>query len=199
VKYGATVLTISSTVDWDLYAVGTSSAALGGVNIWDTLVSYGTRSTNATTRLPLSLLELHQYPGNPSFGTVDTSGTSASAYDYGRVFSQDTVTFNGVGQNSIYYSGTPYTLPAIGEKYIAGQADPADFVQGGSYLTQASSGTSNYRYVIDYRIWPGLPVVFPMAGDNHGVSESLNTAVAGTYAQPGIYSMNVKYILAENQ
>jgi hypothetical protein len=54
---------------------------------------------------------------------------------------------------------------------------------------------SNYYYSIDYRIVPGLPAVFPNAASNAGVTAAL---VAPAYAQPGVYTMNVKYVLVEN-
>ena len=197
VKYGATQLTISATVDWDLYAVGTSSNGAG--TSWDSLVSYGNRNTNATANLPLSLLEMHQYPANPN--SITFAGGVGRDADYSHPFDLDTTNGSGIGthgHNSIYASGSPYTEPAATEKYIAGHSGPTAFVSGGSYLTQTGT-TSSYKYVIDYRILPGLPVVFPMAGLNDGTSQELDFVSPGMYAQPGIYSMNVKYVLAENQ
>lgn len=198
VKYGATQLTVSATVDWDLYAVGTSSNGI----FWDSLVSYGGGNTNSTATLPLSILEMHQYPANPS--TAGFTGAAGRDADYSHIFDLDTTNGSNLpgsgthGHNSIYASNTPYTEPASTEKYIAGHAGALSFVTGGSYLTQTGT-TSNYKYIIDYRILPGLPVVFPMAGLNDGTSQELDAATPGKYAQPGIYSMNVKYVLAENQ
>jgi hypothetical protein len=105
------------------------------------------------------------------------------------------------GSNNIYASAAPYVEPADGEKYIAGgnSAVLTAFVPGGSYLV-AQAGIygsgSSYYYTIDYRIVPGLPAVFPNAATNAGVTKAL---AAGTYAQPGVYTMNVKYVLTENQ
>ena len=55
---------------------------------------------------------------------------------------------------------------------------------------------------MDYRIVPGLPAIFPNAssltltdGGNNNLSAALT---GGAYAQPGVYSMNVKYVLIEN-
>jgi len=51
---------------------------------------------------------------------------------------------------------------------------------------------------LDYRILPGLPAVFPAAGTTAlaPVSEAL---ASPAYAAPGIYTMNVKYVLLEDQ
>ncbi|MFN7012912.1 MAG: hypothetical protein ACK4ON_01445, partial [Bacteroidia bacterium] len=109
------------------------------------------------------------------------------------------------GSNSIYVdpanAGTP---PTINDKYIAGHAGTTgvglDGVTGGSYLT-ANTLASDYYYTIDYRILPGLPAIFPMAFDASGtVAQDLVTVNGpGYYAQPGVYSMYVQYILLEDQ
>ncbi|MBP6512496.1 MAG: hypothetical protein KA347_07495 [Bacteroidia bacterium] len=57
-------------------------------------------------------------------------------------------------------------------------------------------------HVIDYRIVPGLPAIFPTAADNATPPNALDIESAngaGSYAQPGVYTMNVKYVLIENQ
>ncbi|MFH2142529.1 MAG: hypothetical protein ABIJ97_08915 [Bacteroidota bacterium] len=194
IKYAATILRVSSSVSWDLYAVGTSQDG----TFWDQQMTYsGGGGVNAISDLPLSLLELHQYEAN-AYGT---SGTGVWV-DYNTVFTPaDAVV---VGQNSIYASATPYTAPAITEKYIQGMAGTAitDGAPGGSYLTQTpAAGTfSEYYFTIDYRILPGLPAIFPAAGLNDGTAEDLvTTNAAGAYANPGVYTMNVKYILLEDQ
>jgi hypothetical protein len=71
---------------------------------------------------------------------------------------------------------------------------------GGSFLINGGT-TSDYYYTIDYRILPGLPAVFPMAGDADGNTfEDLVTVNdAGSYAEPGVYTMHVQYILLEDQ
>lgn len=123
----------------------------------------------------------------------------------------------------------PYTSPtstaAVGtsEKYIAGGTGTGVNCQvaGGSYLTQAALGTSSYYYIIDYRIVPGLPATFPFfngtatdrafAGTGavlnntagyiisaNGATVLGNTATTN-FTQPGVYTMYVKYILAEDQ
>lgn len=200
-QYGATALNVSSTVSWDLYAAGFSSNAAGGQLIWDNQVTYGANNdqTNSTVSLPLTLLELHQDKINPAT-TGFTGGTSA---DY---FSNFQSASTALGQNNIYATSTPYIRPAAAAKYIAGGNANTAFVQGGTYLVAQSSSVganSNYYYTIDYRIVPGLPATFPRAtqvtnGGNIGVSGDLTTLGAGKYARPGVYTMNVKYVLVEN-
>jgi len=194
IKYAATVLKVSSSVSWDLYAVGTSQTA----GYWDQQMTYsGGGGLNAINSLPLSLLELHQYEAN-AYGA---SGTG-SWVDYSTAFTPASAVV--AGQNSVYYSATPYTPPAITEKYIQGMKGTAitDGAPGGSYLTQTPAlGTfSEYYFTIDYRILPGLPAIFPAAGLNDGTAEDLvTTNAAGAYANPGVYSMDVKYVLLEDQ
>lgn len=188
-QYGATALQVSSTVGWDLYAVGFSST--GAAN-WDQQVEYGGGlDPNAVNLLPIELLELHQDKANPF------PGAATNFADYNAAFVVSPVV---TGSNNIYASAAPYVAPVDGNKYIAGGATtvPLAFVPGGSYLVL--NGTvgagSNYYYTIDYRIVPGLPAVFPNSASNSAVASAL---AAGTYAQPGVYTMNVKYVLAENQ
>lgn len=207
-KYGATVLKVSASVSWDLYAVGTSQAATA---FWDVQMQYNsTGGANAVSNIPLAALELRQYGANNY--TLAATTAAAVEVDYSKAF--PTMTYPmaspwvaplNVGQNSIYHSATPYTSPGLTDKYIQGDFSTAvgtDGAPGGSYLTQGGT-TSEYYFTIDYRILPGLPAIFPYAG-NTGVaytSEDIETVsgVTGSYAAPGIYTMNVKYILLEDQ
>jgi hypothetical protein len=206
-QYGATSLNVSSTVSWDLYAAGFSSAAASGGAatdlIWDNQVSYGIATdNNAVTTLPLTLLELHQDKPNPSLsGTSGASGID----DYNTPFQTGTTS---LGANNVYVTSAPYLAPADGSKYIAGDAGTANFVAGGTYLvaqnTSVVGAASNYYYSIDYRIVPGLPATFPRATDptaDGGNTTAQTNTFAGstaTYARPGVYTMNVKYVLIEN-
>jgi hypothetical protein len=115
--------------------------------------------------------------------------------------------------NNIYVStASPYVAGAATDFYIAGGAGTDRYVNGGTYLTQSgAAGATNYYFVIDYRIVPGLPAIFPKAattvggGAVHnlegGVAYTTTQAagVIGAYAKPGVYTMNVKYLLIENQ
>ena len=189
-KYGATILTVSSTVNWDLYAVGTSNQG----TFWDNQMTYGPGTDPAaTSSLPLELLELHQSQVN-----ANDAGATGFRSDYSSAFAPAPYT---PGQNNIYASNTPYVQPPATEKYIQGHFALTDFAAGGSYLTSTTT-TSIYYYAIDYRIVPGLPVIFPTAADNTAVPVQLDLVTvngAGSYAQPGVYTMNVKYVLLENQ
>jgi len=202
-QYGATALSVSSTVSWDLYAAGFSSAAAGNILIWDNQVVYGSSDAGglAITSIPLTALELHQDKANP-----DNTGASGATSDYFTPFGAGSAA--SLGQNNIYATATPYTRPADDVKYIAGGFASSDFVAGGTYLVDAGSGSgasTNFYYTIDYRIVPGLPAVFPNASNENDVSggniataSTTIDAAAGEYARPGVYTMNVKYILVEN-
>jgi len=195
-KYGATVLRVSSTVSWDLYAVGRSTGS-NGPEFWDQQIDYGNNNPNAVPNLPLSLLEVRQSQANN--GATAAVGTFA---DYSQAFSPTTTPSAG---NSLYVNGGTNTPPTTADKYIGGHAGTSgvvgsDFLPGGSYLTQTGT-TSDYFYTLDYRIVPGLPAIFPMAADAAGVIfEDIVTAnAAGSYAEPGVYTMYVQYILLEDQ
>lgn len=210
--YAATILKVSSTVNWDLYAVGRSQGN-NGATLWDQQVDYGSDNVNAIPDLPLSLLEIKQSRpnpviGNPSITDIDGDGIFS---DYSSNF-QNALTPDddyagtsgaatrladeNTGSNSIYVGDGSGTPPSIDDKYIAGHAGTtgsADFVPGGTYLNQ-STAASDYYYTLDYRILPGLPAVFPMA--YNGGSTALT---AGTYAEPGVYTMYIQYVLLEDQ
>jgi hypothetical protein len=211
-KYGATILTASSTVSWDLFASGTSGAhqATATDVIWDAQVAYGNTGGSAITALPLRALELRQFPADINNGVPATDG------DYGASFTAvPSPQAQTLGANNVYVSATtsPYDVPAplgvgLGEdRYIAGGDGATSFVAGGSYLTElgvAATGALNaYYFVIDYRIVPGLPAIFPFATDGAGAVISAGPGfidgAAGEYAQPGVYTMNVKYLMIENQ
>ena len=66
-QYAATILKVSSSVSWDLYAVGRSSGATAA-GFWDQQIDYGTNNANAIDQLPLSLLELRQSQPNNGDG-----------------------------------------------------------------------------------------------------------------------------------
>lgn len=194
IKYAATILKVSSSVSWDLYAVGTSQNG----QFWDQQVSYSQGGgANSVANIPLSALELRQYEPNQYDPTAGGAQT-----DYSAAFAPAQT--SAVGVNSIWYSATPYTIPGVNEKYIQGQNGTGlgEGAPGGSYLMSiAPAGTfSDYYFTIDYRILPYLPAIFPNAGLNDGTAEDIVTVNgAGTYAEPGVYTMNVKYILLEDQ
>lgn len=196
-QFGATILKVSSTVSWDLYAVGRSQT---GNRFWDQQISYSA-STNSSPNIPMSALELRQSQANPN----GTAGTGTNV-DYSASFTTSQAAASSA--NSLFVnndgSGTP---PTIADKYISGHAGTTgtgDSVAGGSYLTESGT-SSNFYYVMDYRIAPGLPAIFPNAATaDGGTFEDILTAeaVAGgtnTFAQPGVYTMYVQYVLLEDQ
>ncbi|MFK5891326.1 MAG: hypothetical protein QM486_11420 [Flavobacteriaceae bacterium] len=194
--YGATILKVSSTVSWDLYAVGRSSGT-NGAGFWDQQIDYGNNNPNAIPNLPLSLLELRQSQANNGASAV---GITATYKDYNAAF---TPSGTPSGANSLYVNGGTNTPPTAADKYIGGHSGTTgigDFLPGGSYLTQTGT-TSNYYYSMDYRIMPGLPAIFPNAYSADGATaEDIVTANAtGNYAEPGVYTMFVQYVLLEDQ
>lgn len=195
-NYAATILKVSSTVSWDLYAVGRSSGATAA-GFWDQQIDYGNNNTNAIDQLPLSLLELRQSQANSGDGAA--TGTFS---DYSSAFSANGTVSRA---NSLYVNGGAITPPTADDKYIAGHAGTSgvagdDFMAGGSYLTQTGI-TSDYYYAMDYRILPGLPAVFPNASSADGATAEDIVTVngAGSYAEPGVYTMYVQYVLLEDQ
>ena len=146
-----------------------------------------------TLKIPLTCLELHQDHANPA---------NVGGNDYSTAFSEDSTTPDF--DNSIYTDPLfGFAAPTANERYIAGDkgttAVATDGVAGGSYLAQ-SAASSNYYYTLDYRILPGMPVVFPNAAswDNVG-SAMASDAISTGYAEPGVYTMYVQYILLEDQ
>jgi hypothetical protein len=183
-RYGATQLRISASVSWDLYAIGRSNAA--GI-FWDNQVTY---SSLGSSSIPLSALEIRQSIANSASGIPDYS---AAFLPFANATS--------VTSNSIYYDAAG-TIPVADNRYIAGGPTTAANVSGGSYLTQGAGSTpSNYFYIIDYRILPGLPATFPFARKpDLSLTPIANaTDEMSNYATPGVYTMNVQYILLEDQ
>ncbi|MDG1509369.1 MAG: hypothetical protein P8Q53_06280 [Flavobacteriaceae bacterium] len=197
-NYAATILKVSSTVSWDLYAVGRSSGATAP-GFWDQQVDYGSDNINAINQLPLSLLELRQSQINSGAAAA----TGATFADYSLPFSA--ANSPATGSNSLFAnSNGGISPPTAGDKYIAGHAGvtgSGDFMPGGSYMNQTGS-TSDYYYAIDYRILPSLPAIFPNAHTaDGGTAQDIvtTTSQAGNYAEPGVYTMYVQYVLLEDQ
>ena len=197
-QYAATILKVSSSVSWDLYAVGRSSGATAP-GFWDQQIDYGTNNANAIDQLPLSLLELRQSQPNSGDANAITSGTVNT--DYSAAFSPNGAV--STANNLFTNPDGSITPPTIDDKYIAGHAGATgigDFMPGGSYLTQTGT-TSDYYYAIDYRILPGLPAIFPNASSANGTTaqDIVTSNAAGNYAEPGVYTMYVQYVLLEDQ
>lgn len=217
-KYGATILKVSGTVSWDLWAAGLSQGQVGNF-LWDNQVQYQA-ATNGVDEIPITALELHQFPANPAIA-AGCGTTVALSSDYSEQFVIRSSTNTIASNNTVYAPNptTPYTSPAstnllgTSEKYIAGGTGTGADCQvvGGSYLL-GTTLTSNYYYVMDYRIVPGLPVVFPAHAEENAINATApyvgaadgattlgDAANPDDYAQPGVYTMYVKYILAQDQ
>ena len=187
-SYGSTKLNVNSNVNWDLIAVGTSTrneGSSGGSPYWDNSVSY---STLGTVDIPLDVLELFQSPGNP------TAGQSGLGLDYSIPF-----TSPPSGNNNIevaYGAGAGITgvgfYAALG-KTIAGNwgaTGAGNMMTPGSYLAiNGAWNRANFSFIISYRLLPGLPVIF----------SHTNMGAMPNYARPGAYTMQVKYLLIEDQ
>lgn len=148
-KNGATILKVSSSVTFDLWAVGYSNGfATNSSFAMDPVAQYGNGNITAhTNEIPMTALELHQYPQNPVLSSVGatagnlvadgTAGTAATCngfatsanMDYSTPFATTLGdTSANFSNNQIYVvpSGTnPYNSPTSAsatsaDKYIAG-------------------------------------------------------------------------------
>lgn len=211
VKNAATVIKVTSTTKWDLYAVGRSTGkSPNGKTFWDQEKSFGS-TVNSVADIPLSMVELRQSKINNG-----NSNTNARYADYSQEFSNE---FRPNGGNSLYVSpnGTP-TPPNKYGKYIAGHSGVSDditngYMPAGSYIS-SNGGGSSFEFVMDYRILPGFPAIFPNAfsadatvAENIVSSANASSVLVGgaagngksAYAEPGIYTMTVQYVLLEDQ
>lgn len=149
-KNGATILKVSSSVTFDLWAVGYSNGFATSDYAMDPVAQYG-NGTAGDNNIPMTALELHQYPQNPvltslgaSAGNLVTAGVQGAAancnahamtanMDYSSPFSEPLSTVGDTtaasySNNQIYIvpTGTnpynsPNSLSAISaDKYIAG-------------------------------------------------------------------------------
>lgn len=211
VQNAATTIKVTSTVKWDLYAVGRSKGTSpNGKMFWDQEESFG-NTVNSVADLPMSMVELRQRQSNN--GYLNSTATYA---DYSQEFSSN---FRPSAANSLYVSnnGTP-TPPNKFGKYIAGHSGVSDdlkngYMPAGSYVSDNGIGT-NFEFVMDYRILPGYPAVFPNAfsadatvAENLIANANSNSVMVGgaagngnkAYAEPGVYTMTVQYVLLEDQ
>jgi hypothetical protein len=176
--YGATLLNVNSTVSWDLIAVGTSTLnqnTAGASPYWDQNIGY---STTGNMLIPLRALEVHQTPGNPA--------GSGAATDYSSAFATPPSGNNYI--NTAYETGgTTSTFNNLAIAGKVGLTGAANSVIPGSYINTIGEAfnSSNYKYSIDYRLFPGLPPTF--------------NGLMGSSVQPGTYTMEIRYIITEDQ
>ena len=174
-QYGATSLSASSTVQFDLIAIGTSSDFENNGNaFWDVMGEYTAQGNN---QIPLEVLELHQIPANPT-GAIDYSSAFASP-----PAGANDITIGSQGGNLINIPVTSTVRTIAGNLGVIGAGNSID---PGSYLpiSGALYSPADYKYKIDYRLLPMLPPTF-------------NRAIAPV--RSGIYRMEVRYIITEDQ
>jgi hypothetical protein len=193
---GATSLEVSSNMHWDLFPVGTSSTHINDPTkwFWDPIAQYSDFGS-LPTEIPLSALQIQQFPPNPTI----LDPIPGDRLDYSSAFAypmtaDDTLNNILVASGFIALAGQ---LSDAGSKQraIAGSIN-IDFATnvncamppGSFFLAPTASEKEIYRYSISYRIVPGIPTFF--VGSKPALSEE---------ATPGVYSMEVRYILREDQ
>ena len=191
-KYGATAIELRSNMNWDFMTYATSIAnetTAGGTPIWDVNMNYS--ATGGSNQVPLYVLELHQTPANPL--------ASGAGVDYSPAFpappfacSDNYIEVAHRAGAAIVFTLNPCNADQ-GDKTIAGNWEGGaggTFMVPGMYapdlVVPVNEWTaSNFRYVFDYRLVPGLPATF-------------NGAIA-TFVRPGSYSMQIRYFITEDQ
>ncbi len=211
VHNAATEIKVTSTVSWDMYAVGRSSGKNpNGPKYWDQVASYES-TNNSIADIPLSSLELKQRNKNTGI-----HHDKALYNDYSNDFNKG---FKPSASNSLYISNNgTQTPPSKNGKYLAGYSGDTSysdngFIPAGSYYSKYNN-TSDYHFVIDYRMLPGYPAVFPNAfNEDASIAENLITAKEKTtvfagnsnvdprksHAEAGYYTMTVQYVILEDQ
>ena len=190
-KNNKSIIQVSSNMDWDLIPIGTSMTHQSNPAnyFWDVNASYS--SSSGSDQIPLTALQLSQVPANPS--------TDPLVDDYSTPFSSNPAsTDNNITVASGFLS---FALDAATESSLSkciagrvGQASPPGFnmtnsVRPGSYFVVGNWTQSQYRYSISYKLKPGLPAIF----------ENAKPTMSPNYGKPGYYTMQVRYVLTEDQ
>ena len=104
VKYGANILKVSASVKFDLWAAGLSQQTN---RVWDPIYDYagGAAATGATNVMPLTALELRQFPPNPMIADAVANVSAACG---------------GGGAGGIFSSGLGSGGAVIGRLAMAG-------------------------------------------------------------------------------
>lgn len=193
--YGATIIEINSNTEWDLLAIGTSSSNENGSPYWDVVTNYSLLPSGSS-QLPLSALELYQTPPNPKrTGAVDDYSAAFASPPSGNnnIEVATTGTFIPVAVAAANPVGTNINKAIAGRFNSAGAAG-GNAIEAGSYLVSDGGGggwdNNDFRFIISYKITPGMDATF---------SNGLPPIAAGSYVNPGAYSMQVKYLLTTDQ
>lgn len=167
-KYNATRLEVDATVPWDLYAQPSTE-------FWTQELAYGA-GTNGQGSLPSEILEMEAIQSN-----------SVAAL----------LTFNNfIGLSSNGGLNTSSLTPTANTQYLAGK-----FGQGvtKSYAPgTASSSPMTNKFLVHYRIKPGVPANFPDLTTQYPLLAATTFDNVTPYAQPGFYDLEVVYTLTED-
>lgn len=195
-KMARTILEVSSNVNWDLYPVGTSvkNESSTGQYYWD---SYAQYTSSGTADIPLSALQIHQLPGNP---VLRRDPAAPDVLDYSNNFVTQ-MTVDDTNNNILVSRGfLPLTTePIFGNcifRAIAGSIDKSGTdtrrVGPGSYFIPSSVWLKeDYRFIISYRIVPGVPSAF--------IGSNPSGAIGSNFGNAGNYTMQIRYILKADQ
>jgi hypothetical protein len=167
-KYNATRLEVEATVPWDLYAQPSTQ-------YWTQQIAYGA-GTNGQGTLPSEILEME---------SIQPNSVPAP------------LTFNSfIGLSSNGGANTASLSPTVDSQFLAGE-----FAQGvnSSYAPATSTASpSTNKFLIHYRIKPGVPANFPDLGSQYPLIAAATFPIATPYAQPGFYDLEVVYTLTED-
>ena len=185
INYSKTRLQINSNLEWDLFAVASSSInenSNGTTPYWDNLSTYGTFS-GGSLEIPLSALELFQTPQNP----IDNPN------DYNASFTDPPSGNNNIEVATGLSALTPAPGTGSTRRSIAGKWEGVNgnAMSPGSYIiADPNWNKDDFSYSISYKLTPGVPAIF-----NNGLPSLLPKG----YAAPGAYTMRIKYVLSEDQ
>ena len=187
-QFDKTILEVSSNVDWDLLAIGTSvrHQTLKTDYFWDDNAVY---TSGGTEDIPLTALEIFQTPENPAKAT----NPGINSYHTGFVFPPSQANNNNISVlDGISSFGAEAATGTTLSRAIAGNlgttGSPNDAAPPGSYFSNPNLTKNNYRYSITYRLTPGLPAQFQ--NGKPAMTED---------AKSGYYSMQVRYVITEDQ
>jgi hypothetical protein len=167
-KYNATRLEVDATVPWDLYAQPSSQ-------YWTQQIAYGA-GTNGQSILPSEILEMQSIQPNAVAAPLTFDN------------------FFGLSSNGGF--NTASLSPSLNTQFLAGE-----FAQGvgSSYAPATSSASpSTNKFLIHYRIKPGVPASFPDLGAQYPLLALATFPPATPYAAPGFYDLEVVYTLTED-
>jgi len=166
-KYNATRLEVTATVPWDLYAQPATQ-------YWVQQTKYGNGS-QGQDQLPSEILEMQAIQPNVSTGSQN--------------FNQF------IGLSSNFGTNTASLTPSKATQFLAGACETganARYIPGVS----ESSPLTN-KFLVHYRIRPGLPTIFPDLAKQYP-SVSSSTFSGSSFTQPGLYQLEVVFTLAED-